>query len=97
MTNLSCLFHGVETSCLFTQAHLSLHRCLQMCELDEEQLSASNDDEEGHNIWNAFLGVITNCGFENRIQSSLADEKLGRVGLRCHYAPDSLCAKMYTL
>ena len=66
-----------------------------MWELHEEQLSASDDDdEEGHNIWNVFL--VTNCNFGNRIQSNLADEEVGRVGLSCQCALDCLCAELYT-
>ena len=67
-----------------------------MCELDEE-LSASNDDEEGHNTWNVLLDLTTNFDFGARIQSSLADEELGRAGLSCHYAVDCMCAELYAL
>ena len=68
------------------------------CELHEEQLSASDDDdEEGHNTWNVLWDLITSFDFGARIQSSLADEELGRVGLSCHFAMDCLCAELYAL
>ena len=54
------------------------------CELREEHLSASDDDEEDHNIWDVFLNLVTSFDFGSRIQSNLADEELGRVGLSCH-------------
>ena len=40
-----------------------------MCELHEEQLSASDDDEEGHNTWSVLLVPVTDFGFGARIQS----------------------------
>ena len=67
-----------------------------MCELHEEHLSASDDDEEDHNIWDVFLNLVS-FDFRARIQSNLADEELGRVGLSCHYAMDCLCAELYAL
>ena len=66
------------------------------CELHEEHLSAS-DDEEDHKICDAFLNLVTSFDFGARVQSNLADEELGRVGLSCHYAMDCLCAELYAL
>ena len=66
-------------------------------ELHEEQLSASDDDEEDHNTWNVFLDLVTSLDLGARIQLSLADEKMGRVGLSCHCAMDCLCAELYAL
>ena len=54
-----------------------------MCEL-HEQLSASDDDEEDHKTWNVFFDLIKSLDFGARIQLSLADEELGRLGLSCH-------------
>ena len=68
-----------------------------MCEVHEEQLSSSDDDEEGHNTWNVFLDLITSFDPGARIRSSLADEELGRFGLSCHCAMDCLCAELYAL
>ena len=62
-----------------------------------EELSASDNDEEGHNIWNVLMALITNFDFRARIQSSLADEEPSRVGLSCHYAMDCLCAELVVL
>ena len=62
-----------------------------MCELHEEHLSAS-DDEEDHKICDVLLDIVTSFD-----QSNLADEELGRVGLSCHYAMDCLCAELYAL
>ena len=70
---------------------------LLMCEIHEEQLSASDDDEEGFNTCNVLLDLITSFDFRARIESSLADEKPGRVGLSYHYAMDCLCAELYAL
>ena len=50
------------------------------CELHEEHLSAS-DDEEDHQICDVFLNLVTSFDFGARIQSNLADEERGRVGL----------------
>ena len=68
-----------------------------MCELHEEQLSASDDDEEDQISWNVLLDLISSFDFGTRIQLSLADEELGRVGQTCHYAMDCLCEEMYAL
>ena len=65
-----------------------------LCELFEEHLFASDDDEEDHNTWNVLLDLITR---KARIQSSLADEELGQVGPSCHHAMDCLCAEFYAL
>ena len=65
-----------------------------LCELFEEHLFASDDDEEDHNTWNVLLDLITR---KARIQSSLADEELGQVGPSCHHAMDCLCAELYAL
>ena len=46
-----------------------------------EELSAA-----GHNTWNVLLDLITNFDYGVRIQSSLADAELGRVGLSGHSA-----------
>ena len=87
------------TCTLFTQPHFTLGVASigTLCELQEEHLSASDADEEDHNTWNVLLDLITNFYFRARIQSSLADEELGRVGLSCHYAMDCLCAELYAL
>ena len=68
-----------------------------MCDLHEEHLSASDDEEEDHKIWDVFLNLVTSFDFGARIQSNLADEELGRVGPSCHYAMDCLCAELYAL
>ena len=65
-----------------------------MCELQEEHLSAS-DDEEDLNTWDVLLDLITSFDFGARIQSSLADQELGRVGVGCHCATDCLCAELH--
>ena len=54
-----------------------LHVSMKVCSVRAEQLSASDDDEEGHNTWNVFLDLITSFDFRAKIQSSLADEELG--------------------
>ena len=65
-----------------TSLHLGDASMSTMCELHEElSASACDDDEE---CW-------------ARIQSSLVDEELGRVGLSCHFAMDCLCAELYAL
>ena len=48
-------------------------------ELHEEQLSASDDDEEDHNTLDVLLDLITSFHFGARIQLNLEDEKLGRA------------------
>ena len=67
------------------------------CELHEEHLSASDDDEEDHNTWDVFLNLITSFDFGSRVQSSLEDDELCRVGPSCHYAMNCLCAELYAL
>ena len=47
----------------------------------------------GTSSWN----LSRTFGFGARIQSSLADEELGRVGLSCHYVMDCLCAELCAL
>ena len=51
-----------------------------VCELHEEQLSVSDDNEEDHNTWNVLFDLFTSLDFGARIQLSLADEELGQVG-----------------
>ena len=66
-----------------------------VCELHEEQLSASDDDEEGHNTWNVLLDLITSFDFGDRVQSSLASDELDRVGLNYQNTMDYLCVELY--
>ena len=85
------------TCSFFTQAPftLALHQWVQ-CASSEEHLSAS-DDEEDPNNWDVFLNLMTSFDSGARIQSSLADEEMGRVGLSCLCAMDCLCAELYAL
>ena len=44
-----------------------------MCGLQEDHLSASDDDEANHNIWNAFLDLMSNFDVGRRMRLSLAE------------------------
>ena len=75
--SVSTLLYSVlsMTCSIFTRPHFASAFASMgtVCELHEE-LSASDDDEEGPNTWDVFLDLITNSDFGARIQSSLADE-----------------------
>ena len=75
--------------------HFGVASMRTVCELHEEQLSASDDDEEDHNTLDVLLDLITSLHFGARIQLNLADEE--RAGSSCHYAKDCLCAELYAL
>ena len=64
-------------------------------EEEEEELSVYDDDEGRHNIWNDLLTYITDHASWYRIQQSLDDEEVARVGLTCRFALDCLCTEMY--
>ena len=86
------------TRSLFTQPHFTpaLHQWAQ-CASSMRSCPRLTTTREGYNTWNVLLDLFTNFDFWAMIQSSLADEKLGRVRLSCHYAMDCLCAEFYAL
>ena len=69
--------------------------CGHSLEEEEEELSAYHDDDGRHNIWNDLLTYITDHASGYRIQQSLEDEEVARVGLTCRFALDCLCTEMY--
>ena len=62
---------------------------------EEEELSAYDDDEGRHNMWNDHLTHITDHASGYRMQLSLEGEEVARVGLTCRFALGSLCAEMF--
>ena len=65
---------------------------------EEEGVSTKNDDaQERHNVWNDLLTDITDDASGYRIQQSLEDEKVARVGCSCRFALDCLCTEMHEL
>ena len=64
-------------------------------EQEQEELSAYDDGERRHNIWNDLLNCITDHASGYRIWQSLEDAEVARVGLTCRFALDCLCTEMY--
>ena len=64
-------------------------------EEEEDEELAAHDDEGRHNIWNDLLNYITEHAPGYRIQQSLEDAGVARVGLTCLFALDCFSTKMY--
>ena len=56
-----------------------------MCELPAESLSDSDEEELHHNIFDAFQDIVTNFLLGDRLEASLTEEEIERVGLCCHF------------
>ena len=61
-----------------------------MCEFP----SSDTDEEEFHqNIFN--VDIVTSYRPSERLEEYLAGEEIGRVGLSCHFAMNSLCENLF--
>ena len=59
-----------------------------MCELLEEPLSDTDEENSQQNLSNAFLRITTNYHIGNTLESCMTEVELGRVCLSCHFTAD---------